>query len=94
MVKHAQNILITVSEFLEIAEAHPQSWKRPQIGPISVVVRQYSKNFLGLSPHTPLGGLTAPPNPQLFWTRYARGSLRSHSKPHHLNLLIDGPGTR
>ena len=43
MVKHAQNILITVSEFLEIVEAHPQSWKRPQIGPISVVVRQYSK---------------------------------------------------
>ena len=44
MVKHAQNILITVSEFLEIVEAHPQSWKRPQIGPISVVVRQYSQN--------------------------------------------------
>ena len=63
MVKHAQNILITVSEFLEIVEAHPQSWKRPQIGPIIVVVRQYSKNFLGLSPHTPLGGLTAPPKP-------------------------------
>ena len=63
MVKHAQNILITVSEFLEIVEAHPQSWKRPQIGPISVVVRQYSQNFLGISPHTPLGGLTAPPKP-------------------------------
>ena len=94
MVKHAQNILITVSEFLEIVEAHPQSWKRPQIGPISVVVRQYSKIFWGYRPIPHLGGLQRPPNPQLFWTRYARGSLCSHSKPHHLNLLIDGPGTR
>ena len=56
MVKHAQNILITVSEFLEIVEAHPQSWKRPQIGPISVVIRQYSKIFWGYRP-IPLCGL-------------------------------------
>ena len=64
MVKHAQNILITVSEFLEIVEAHPQSWKRPQIGPISVVVRQYFQNFLGgFRPRPHLGGLTPPPRP-------------------------------
>ena len=37
------------------------------------------KNFPGLRPWTPLGGLQRPPNPQLHLTRYARAASCARS---------------